>query len=208
MFVKKLIFGIGRLAGHFAIPIIAEKLPSLKMRIYAGYYSLRFKRIGTNCLIKPTLQMTRGLRHVSIGDNCYIGQKVQLTAWETDRFDTPEIVMGNNVSIGDNSHITAINSIHIGNNVLTGKRVLITDNAHGASDKDLLDIAPNQRPLSSKGPVVVEDNVWIGEKASVMPGVRIGKGAIIGANAVVTKDIPPYAVAVGNPARVIKIMND
>lgn len=151
--------------------------------------------------------MTRGLRHVSIGDNCYIGQKVQLTAWETDRFDTPEIVMGNNVSIGDNSHITAINSIHIGNNVLTGKRVLITDNAHGASDKDLLDIAPNQRPLSSKGPVVVEDNVWIGEKASVMPGVRIGKGAIIGANAVVTKDIPPYAVAVGNPARVIKIMN-
>lgn len=88
--------------------------------------------------------------------------------------------------------------------MLTGKKVLITDNAHGESTPDLLDLAPIKRPLYSKGPVYIEDNVWIGEKASIMPGVRIGKGSIIASNSVVTKDIPPYCVAAGIPAKVIK----
>ena len=55
-----------------------------------------------------------------------------------------------------------------------------------------------------KCPVVIEDNVWIGEKASIMPGVHIGKGAIIAANSVVTHDVPAYAVVAGTPAKVIK----
>ncbi|MBL4677498.1 MAG: hypothetical protein JKY70_15040 [Mucilaginibacter sp.] len=56
-------------------------------------------------------------------------------------------------------------------------------------------------------PVIIEDNVWIGETVSVLPGVTIGKGSIIGASAVVTKNIPPYSIAVGNPAKVIKTYN-
>lgn len=65
-------------------------------------------------------------------------------------------------------------------------------------------IAPNKRPLVSKGTVVIEDNVWIGEMVCIMPGIRIGKSSIIGANAVVTKDVPSYCVVGGNPAKVIK----
>ena len=120
-------------------------------------------------------------------------------------FNQPQIVIGDGCSIGDGAHITAIDRIELGRNVLTGKYVLITDNAHGDADPALLDIAPNRRPLVSKGPVVIEDNVWIGEKASILSGVRIGRGAIIGAGAVVTKDVPAGCMALGVPARVVSL---
>lgn len=60
--------------------------------------------------------------------------------------------------------------------------------------------------LISKGPVVIEDNVWIGEHACIMPGTTIGKGSIVGANAVVTKDVPPYSLVGGVPAKLIKTL--
>lgn len=61
-----------------------------------------------------------------------------------------------------------------------------------------------ENPGLSKGQVVVEDDVWIGAGAIILSGVRVGKGAVVGAGAVVAKDIPPYSIAVGNPARVVK----
>lgn len=63
-----------------------------------------------------------------------------------------------------------------------------------------------QRPLTSKGSVVIEDNVWIGQNAVILSGVTIGHGSIIGTNSVVSGDIPPDSVAAGSPARVIKSM--
>lgn len=62
---------------------------------------------------------------------------------------------------------------------------------------------PISRPLTSKGEVRIGNNVWIGDKATVLPGVTIGDGAIVGTNAVVTSDVPAYSIAVGNPARII-----
>lgn len=92
----------------------------------------------------------------------------------------------------------------IGNGVLTGKWITITDNSHGETDKVSLEMKPTKRPITSKGPVVIGDNVWIGDKATILPGVTIGEGAVIAANAVVTKDVPPYSVVGDNPAKVIK----
>ena len=117
---------------------------------------------------------------------------------------TPQIIIGNNCSIGYQSHITAINNIAIGNNVLIGPRVLITDNAHGRSTQEALQIAPSKRELYSNGRVSIGDNVWIGEGAMIMPNVQIGEGAIIGCNSVVTTNIPAYSIAAGSPAKVIK----
>ena len=204
--MKKLLLLVGWIWGHI-FPFY-EIWNAVKMYIYTGYYSYRFKSFGNKTIIKPSFLMTKGLKYISIGNESYIGHSVQLTAWDRfqDQIFTPSISLGNNSSIGDNSHITAINNISIGDNVRMGKRVLITDNAHGASDPSLLDIAPNKRPLYSKGPVVIENNVWIGEKATILPGVTIGRGSIIGANSVVTKDIPPYALVGGNPAKIIKIL--
>lgn len=67
-----------------------------------------------------------------------------------------------------------------------------------------LGLNPFQRLLETKGPVIIEDYTWIGEMVCIMPGVTIGKGSIIGANVVVTKNIPPYCVAVGTPAHIVK----
>lgn len=65
-------------------------------------------------------------------------------------------------------------------------------------------LPPLFRPLFSKGPVIIGKNVWIGDKATILPGVTIGDGSIIGANSVVTKDVPAYSVVAGNPAKIIK----
>lgn len=174
--------------------------------IYTGWISREFKMFGKFSTIKPHFSLLLGAKYISIGSNCSIGAGVQMTAWDSYRGQqfTPEIIIGDNCSIGEDSHITAINSILLGKNVRLGKKILITDNAHGASDAELLDMAPNFRPLCSKGPVIIDDNVWIGEKSSIMPGVHIGKGCIIAANSVVTKDVPPYCVVAGVPAKVIK----
>lgn len=114
------------------------------------------------------------------------------------------IVIGNNTMFGKHNHITACNSVTIGNNVRTGSYVLITDNAHGdTSNKEQMRMNPNDRPIFSKGAVVIGDCVWIGDKAAIMPGVTIGEGTVIGANAVVTKDVPPFAIVAGVPAKII-----
>ncbi|WP_211092637.1 acyltransferase [Chitinophaga varians] len=123
--------------------------------------------------------------------------------FKNDSF-TPEISIGDNVTLNDFCHIACINQVIIGNNVLVASRVFITDHFHGKIDALEKDISPSDRNLYSKGPVIIHDNVWIGEGVVVMPGVTIGKGAIIGANAVVTRDVPAYAVVGGNPAKVIK----
>lgn len=174
--------------------------------IYSAYLFSSFKKIGKQSLFNYPLRLLKGPRYISIGDNVVIGKYTVLTAWANygnDHFN-PQIIINDGCSIGEESHITAINKIFIGKNVLTGRRVLITDNSHGESLKALLDIPPLERPLYSKGPVYIDDNVWIGEKASIMPGVSIGKGAIIAANSVVTKNVPAYCIVGGSPAKVIR----
>lgn len=202
--MRKVFFALGRCCGVFAV--LKGKLDMVRRTFYSGYCSVRFRKFGDRTVVEPYFLGLAGARYISIGQDCYIDRLVQLSAWDSykDQRFIPEIVIGDNCGIGAYSHITAINGIFIGNNVRMGKGILITDNAHGASDRELLDKSPRERPLVSKGKVVIEDNVWLGEKSSVMPGVTIGRGSIIAAGAVVTHDVPPYSVAAGNPARVIK----
>lgn len=119
---------------------------------------------------------------------------------------SPVLRIGECVCINYRCHIGCINRITIGNHVLIGSNVLITDHAHGCFSEENKDIPWAKKKLYSKGPVIIEDNVWIGENVCVMPGVTIGKGSVVGANTVVTHDIPPYSMAVGVPAKVIKTL--
>ena len=150
---------------------------------------------------------TLGEDSISIGEGTHIGEHCVLTAWKTTcaggEFH-PEIVIGKNCSFGEYNHITSTNKIVIGDNLLTGRWVTITDNSHGNTDLASLQQPPLMRLVTSKGPVIIGDNVWIGDKATILPGVTIGDGAVIAANSVVTKDVPAYCVVGGNPARVIK----
>lgn len=207
--IKSLIFFLGRLYSYIFPQYIQYKLKATKQLFFSGYKSRIFQTFGKNVSLGRNTTYI-GEKYISIGDNTSIGDNGRLTAYgyyeKTKQHFTPLLTIGNNCNIGEQSHITAINCIMIGNNVLTGPRVLITDNAHGDSLFKLLDTAPIERFLYSKGKVVIEDNVWIAEGAMIMPGVRIGKGSIIAANSVVTKDIPPYSVAAGTPAKIIKTM--
>lgn len=147
-----------------------------------------------------------GRKYISIGDHTDFQTDLYLSAWDTyieQRF-IPKIVIGKNCHIGAFNHITSINRIEIGDGLLTGKWVTITDNSHGLSDIASLSIEPHKRSLYSKGPVIIGRNVWIGDKATILPGVTIGDGVVIGANSVVAKDVPSYCVVAGNPARIIK----
>lgn len=209
MSITTLIRPIAEAAGRLLAIFNSYHLKMIGYWIYTGRYKHRFSHFGSHSTLLPSFRNLKGAEYISIGDNSYIGTLVTLTAWDSfgnQRF-SPSITIGNNSCIADFSHVTCIDRISIGNNVLTGKNVLITDNAHGAPEADLASIPPVQRPLYSKGPVVIEDNVWIGEKASIMPGVTIGYGAIVAANAVVTHDVPPMAVVAGAPAKIIKYLN-
>lgn len=110
--------------------------------------------------------------------------------------------IGDNVWISKNVALYAANGIEIGNDVTIAKDVSLISGDHNFSVKHL---KINKQGMKIGGtPIVVGDDVWIGEKAIVLKSVNIGKGSVIGAGAVVTKNIPPYSVAAGNPAKVIK----
>lgn len=110
------------------------------------------------------------------------------------------IEIGNNVRIGESSRISGAGGIKIGNNVSLGPEVLIWSNNHNYHSPELL---PYDH-ISSIKPVTIEDNVWIGAKVCIAPGVTIREGAVIAMGSVVVKDVPPCAVVGGNPAKVLK----
>lgn len=109
------------------------------------------------------------------------------------------------VSLGDYSGLGVrarlVGPVDIGNYVMMAPDVVIITNNHEFSDTETPMMFQGLREPS---PVVIEDDVWIGERVIILPGVRIGKGSIIGAGAVVAKEIPPYSIAVGNPVKIIK----
>ena len=163
----------------------------------------KFASFGNRSLImwKPTTIFNE--QYISIGDDTLIGPGVALSAGMVpgqECISKVVVSIGDRCLIGRGSGIVGHFSIEIGNDVWTGHHVYITDQNHGYEDVT--------RPISQQSqperPVVIGDGSWIGHGAVVLPGVTIGKHVVIGANSVVTKDIPDFSVAVGSPARVIR----
>lgn len=175
--------------------------------IYSRWLSMKFK--CKKGLFYPFMRGRIGEDCVFMGNCCRFGKGAILAAHKLHngyKF-TPKIIIGNNCDFGDYIHITCINKIVVGNNLLTGRFVLISDNSHGKADLNNMFEDPNKRILYSKGPIIIGDNVWIGDKVSILSNVKIGDGAIIGANSVVTKDVPPYSIVAGIPAKIIRQFN-
>jgi maltose O-acetyltransferase len=112
---------------------------------------------------------------------------------------------GAKISIGDNSgigvHCKMLGDVTIGKNVMMGPEVVFITTTH---DHSRVDVPMIDQGFSQEKPIVISDDVWIGTRCTVLPGVKIGKGVIVGACSVVTKSVPDYVVVAGNPARVIK----
>lgn len=201
----KLFILIGKLFGYLSL-IIPNKASYPLYLIKRAYNTARkcnqFKHFGKDSLIAPGVKL-HAPKYITVGKGSSILSHCIIEAYPTNTHK-PQLKIGNNVSLGEYSHITCANKITIGDGVLTGRFVLITDNSHGNNTKEVADIAPLARVVHSNGPVYIGENVWIGDKVTILPNVTIGKGCIIAANAVVTKDIPEYSVAAGIPAKVIK----
>lgn len=173
----------------------------------------RFKSFPDNSYIGKIGQ-AHCPEYITIGEHTGFGDGIYLTAWDTfecivdgkstNQHFIPDLSIGSGCNFGAFNHITCTNRIQIGDRILTGKWVTITDNSHGTTEKENLQLDPMKRPICSKGPVIIGNDVWIGDKATILAGVTIGDGAVIAANAVVTKDVPAYCVAAGNPAKIIK----
>lgn len=133
---------------------------------------------------------------IARGFICYCGKNVNLE---------PHIIFNLALRIGDNSGIGEFSEIYgdvrIGNDVMIGTNVRIYTRNHAFSRTD---IPMWKQGFSEVRPVIIQDDVWIGGGVIILPGVNVGTGAILGAGAVVTKDVPDFAVVGGNPAKIIK----
>jgi acetyltransferase-like isoleucine patch superfamily enzyme len=170
------------------------------------YLKFHLKKVGSKFLLRFPYNYIRGFKYISIGNNCHIRKNCFLAAideYEGENFN-PEIIIGDNFSMHFNCQISAINKIIIGNNVLIGSRVHISDHSHGNITKEDLNTIPIKRHLFSKGTVIIGNNVWIGSGVAIMPNVTIGNNCIIGANSVVTKSFEANSVIAGCPAKLIK----
>lgn len=115
------------------------------------------------------------------------------------------VEIGDNSGIGVDCHVPA--NTRIGNDVMMGPEVLIIGRNQNHRFGDV-SIPMRLQGYEETPPVVIEDDVWLGARVIILPGVRIGKGSVVGAGAVVTKDVPPLAICAGNPARIIRFRSD
>lgn len=138
---------------------------------------------------KYTSDLKKCGRNVEIGTNCYIESK--------DKFE-----IGDNCWIGDNFFAKANAGIVIGSGTIIARGCEIWTCNHNYDSNDLEAIPYDKRMI--KKAVTIGENCWIGSRVTIIPGVKIGEGVVVGAGSVITKDIPDYAVIGGNPARVLK----
>jgi lipopolysaccharide O-acetyltransferase len=194
-------------------------------RLFSRVFSffIRYGLIGTVRLIRDLLITKilfknarlirypfyiRGRTKILIGRNFTSGVGLRVDAFGAS--GQTQIEFGEHVQVGDYVHIAAIESVVIGNDVLIASKVYISDHNHGVYsglNQSFADEIQYAKKLSVL-PVKIGNNAWIGEGVMILPGVNIGENCVIGAGAVVTKSIEPNSIAVGNPARVVKIWNN
>ena len=158
----------------------------------------RFKYVGKGVRVYKPLHID-GIDNITLGDYVSVHEGTWLAAIPLTGNEV-QLDIEDGVTLGHYNHIYATRSIIIGKNVLTADKVYISDNLHSYED---ITVPVIKQPIKQCKPVVIGDGSWLGENVCVI-GASIGKHCVIGANAVVTKDIPDYSVAVGSPARVKK----
>lgn len=152
-----------------------------------------------NCLSLPiTLHRPD---HIHLGSRVYFGPGCWLQALVDEGDGDTRVEIGDGCSFAGFDVVSAVKRVVIEPGVLFARNVYVSDHVHEFTDPS--------RPIQEQGvakvlPVVIEEGAWLGQNVVVCPGVRIGKGAVIGAGSVVNKDVPPRTLAVGSPARVVK----
>ena len=168
---------------------------------YLFIYPLLKARLGhlghRSRLLRTRLE---GAGRIRIGDRVYINRHGWLACMPLTGNPQPSLSIGDGTYIGRFCHIYATSEITIGKKVLIADKVYLSDNLHGYADinKPVID-----QPVQQKQPVRIHDGAWLGENVCVV-GASVGRNSVIGANSVVTRDIPDYCVAAGAPAIILK----
>lgn len=181
---------------------------------YTGWMKRRFKKFEGLLVGKIDLHAPR---YISVGANTIIFKGVRLYAWDKfkNQIFTPKITIGENTTIQDGCFISAVDKIEIGDRVAVTEHTIILDNTHGDFRDNHMTFKNNQdvpdvflqnaftRPLASKGPVIIGNDVHIGMFSTILPGTVIGHHSVIAAHSVVSRKIPPYSLVAGNPAEIV-----
>lgn len=185
--------------------------PGIPVRIFrrivheikSQYWQRKFRKFGRGSRIESPSWIL-GACSISIGARVALWRYARLSSMVSSP-DRETISIGDGTVIHPFVHISAVKSVTIGESVLFAAHCYVTDHDHDWIDPSDPPLA-NRRVIAS--PTSIGDHTWLGEKATVLKGVRIGEHCVIGANSVVTSDIPPYSVAVGAPARVVRRWDD
>ena len=163
----------------------------------------RFARFGSGSRICFPATSIMGERWIRIGNDTLIAENATLSAGMSPEHvpeRQPLITIGDRCVFGRGSGVVANWGIEIGDDVWTGHNVYVTDHNHGYEDLTL----PPGLQIGEHAEVIIRDGAWLGHGTIILPGVIIGRNAVVGAGSVVTSDLPDFSVAAGNPARVIR----
>jgi len=161
-----------------------------------------FSDFGNYSIIKYPYKIWNK-KKISIGKNVFIAENSYLavSVQHNESTYTPKLEIKDNTCIGSNFFVACVDQVTIEEDVLISDRVFISDHIHGYEDFQTPII---RQDLRKGGKVTIKRGSFIGINAVIMPGVTVGKNAVVGASAVVTKDVPDYSVVVGNPAKPIR----
>lgn len=153
-------------------------------------------KLGARSRISMPVQLV-GAGRIEIGSHVYLGPSCWLLTHEPGG----RLRIGDGTSIAGHCVLSAAVSVEIGRKVLFARNVYVADHRHGFGDahEAILD-----QPIEDLRPVVVEDGAWLGQNVVLLPGVTVGRGAVVGANSVIREDVPPRSVVAGSPGRVVR----
>jgi acetyltransferase-like isoleucine patch superfamily enzyme len=165
-------------------------------------FAARCEAVGPGLFIERGLPLVQGHLRIRLGNDVRMAGRATFAA--ARRSEAPLLEVGSHSYVGYQVTINVGASVTIGRHVLIANRVFIA----GDDGHPLDPAARRTEPGSGAGRVVIEDDVWIGEAAIILKNVRIGAGAVVGAGTVVTRDVPPRSVVAGNPARIMRSVDD
>ncbi len=159
-----------------------------------------FAGLGSRSRLSMPIQLV-GEERITIGSHVYLGPGCWLLTHEP----AGKLEIGDGTSIAGYCVLSAAAHVRIGSRVLFARNVYIADHRHGFDDpvEAILD-----QPLADIRPVVVEDGAWLGQNVVLLPGVTVGRGAVVGANSVIREDVPPRSVVAGVPGRVVRRLQE
>lgn len=177
-----------------------RRLRAARSLLFTRAVASSFLAFGEGSVIELPVTLD-GAGRIAVGSGVYVGPG----SWLFTQGSQALLEIGDGTRMSGLCVLSAIERVTLGRSVLLGRNVYIADNSHGTSDPN---VPIADQTLEKIAPVTIGDGAWLGQNSVVLSGVTIGAGAVVGANSVVVDDIPPRAVAVGAPAKVVRRLDD